>query len=164
MGISRYRSILLIDNDVLVNLSLLIEAGRKDSFMKVISFLAITYTAIWIPATVRYEFLIKRRDKKRNRVLKWIMKEFSIVTLCPIKVSKKEIEILVGSNDENVGEADAIIQCQKAKSSDSFAFSDIVFFSNDKKALTRAEGFDISLLRYSTFRERMLEAGIEIPI
>ena len=128
-----FGQILLVDTNVLVYLFDNIYVSDKIVFDKVISFLLITYTRIWIPATVISEFLLKKnQDKKRGKQLKKFMKCYPQIAQCPIKVNLNEITLLLGlETDEDAGEADAILQANKAKSADNMFFQDICFLRSE---------------------------------
>lgn len=65
--------------------------------------------------------------------------------------------------EENRGEADAVLQSQKAKQKSNLFFEDIVFLSNDEEALLMARSRSLSTLTYSDFKLSLREAGIALP-
>jgi hypothetical protein len=155
--------ILLIDNDIMVYLFKYLYDIDKHIFQKVISFLGISYSRIWIPKTVKKEFLIKQNDKQRKKRLSRILKNYPHIHTCPIKVSKKEITRLIGNQEENAGEADAILQGCKAKSHDQQFFKEIHFLTNDKGAMKLAQQMNIQFIDYQHIKSQLKEVGIIIP-
>ena len=115
MAKSNYGLILLLDNDVMVYLFRDLYDADKNILNKVVSFLALTYSRIWIPQVVREEFLLKSKNKKRSKRLDKILNNFTFISPCPIRISQTEIITLIGNTEENAGEADAILQAQKPK-------------------------------------------------
>lgn len=164
MAKSNYGLILLLDNDVMVYLFRDLYDIDKNILNKVVSFLALTYSRIWIPQVVREEFLLKNKNKQRSKRLDKILDNFAFISPCPIPVSQTEIITLIGNTEENAGEADAILQAQKAKTFQNLFFNDIVFLSNDKGGQRLAKDFDISVLKYKDLKIQLNEAGIIIPI
>ncbi|HMI65821.1 MAG TPA: hypothetical protein VK517_07300 [Cyclobacteriaceae bacterium] len=65
--------------------------------------------------------------------------------------------------DENLGEADAVLQSQKAKAMEKLFFEDIVFLSNDGGALKLARKRLITTLAYANLKSRIQETGISLP-
>ena len=164
MAKSNYGLILLLDNDVMVYLFRDLYDVDKNALNKVISFLALTYSRIWIPQVVREEFLLKSKNKQRAKRLDKILDNYSFISRCPVPVSRTEIITLIGNTEENAGEADAILQAQKAKTFQHLFFNDIVFLSNDKGGHKLAEDFDVTVLKYQDLKNKLNEAGIIIPI
>ena len=164
MAKSNYGLILLLDNDVMVYLFRDLYDVDKNALNKVISFLALTYSRIWIPQVVREEFLLKSKNKQRAKRLDKILDNYSLISRCPVPVSRTEIITLIGNTEENAGEADAILQAQKAKTFQHLFFNDIVFLSNDKGGHKLAEDFDVTVLKYQDLKNKLNEAGIIIPI
>jgi hypothetical protein len=70
---------------------------------------------------------------------------------------------MIGMKDEDKGEADSLIQIQKAKSTTTHFFEDIVFLSNDNGALNRANKLFITTLSYSDLKSSIQETGIVLP-
>ena len=155
--------VLLIDNDVLIRLFVLDYPANKKAISKVISNLQLEYSSIWIPKEVKEEFLCKRNDLGRKKRINKIMERFPFIIDCPIQVSKNELRLINGNNDEDNGEADAILQFRKASSSNKFAFTEMHFLTNDNGAIERATNFGITVLTYQTLRETHLERGITLP-
>ena len=136
---------------------------NKDELHRVMSYLQVQYSAIWIPGEIKDEFFCKRNDRGRKRRLKKIQKKYPFIVDCPIKVTQREMQLINGINEENNGEADAIMQCNKAKSQANMAFREISFLTNDNGAANRAEDFHIEVLRYQNLRNTFLETGIVLP-
>lgn len=155
-------NILLLDNDVLVYLFDLLYESQKQAVDKTLTFLALQYSRIWIPQTVKREFLRGQNDKKRQKRFDKILKNHTYITNCPIPISKTEIVALIGLEDENAGEADAILQAQKAKSLQTIFFNDIVLLSNDKGAQQRAKNVGINILKYKDLKAQLAETGITL--
>ncbi len=153
-------NILLLDNDVMVNLFDLHYAVDKDAIQVTVSHLTQLYPRIWVPQTVKNEFLRSTGDKKREKRLKKVLRDFPSITDCPIPVGRTEITTLIGFTNEDAGEADAIIQAQKAKSTQHHFFKDIVFLTNDKGAQRLAKQLSVSVLRYQELVMRMREVGV----
>jgi rRNA-processing protein FCF1 len=156
--------ILILDNDVMVNLFVLLYDADKTTLNQVISNLGINYTRIWIPSTVKDEFLLKTNDKQRTKRLRKIHSYYPYISICPIKVSKNEIITMIGNIEKDAGEADAILQAAKAKTTQKIFFEDIVFFTNDNGGQKRAKEMGIKVLKYKEFRSNLLETGIVIPL
>lgn len=157
------KEILVIDNDVMVSLFHSLYRSNKVSFSEVMRILGIKYSRIWIPQTVRQEFLLKRNDRRRKKLLSKIKQDYQFLTDCPIKVGINEIYSLVGNKEENNGEADAILQSMKAKSSSDYKFKDIYFLSNDKAAIQNAKNNNLSTIWYKDFKLQIREIGVIIP-
>ncbi|GAB4340878.1 MAG: hypothetical protein OHK0038_20420 [Flammeovirgaceae bacterium] len=155
--------ILLIDNDVMVFLFKYLYDIDKNIFNKVITFLGIRYPRIWIPKTVKKEFYIHQNDKQRTKRLNKILKTYPFIKTCPIKVSEKEITILIGNQQENKGEADAILQARKAQNNIDLFFQEIYFLTNDKGAIRLANQMGVEYIDYEDFRNKLKEIGIIIP-
>jgi hypothetical protein len=160
---SRSGKILVIDNDVLVYIFDNLYTSDQFSFGKVIQFLSLTYGRIWIPGEVRHEFLHKRNDKRRLRIISRVYRDHSVVCDCPITVGLNEKKLVTGMKDENLGEADAVLQSQKAKAMEKLFFEDIVFLSNDGGALKLARKRLITTLAYANLKSRIQETGISLP-
>ncbi|MBX2957226.1 MAG: hypothetical protein KF846_13770 [Cyclobacteriaceae bacterium] len=160
---SRSGKILLIDNDVLVYLMDNLYTADQFSFKKVVQYLTLSYGRIWISGYVKDEFLFKGNDRRRSRIIKKVFDDHSSFSDCPIKVGLNEIRLMIGMKDEDKGEADSLIQIQKAKSTTTHFFEDIVFLSNDHGALNRAKKLFITTLSYSALKSSIQETGIVLP-
>ena len=79
------KEILVIDNDVMVSLFHSLYRSNKVSFSEVMRILGIKYSRIWIPQTVRQEFLLKRNDRRRKKLLSKIKTRLSIFNRLPNK-------------------------------------------------------------------------------
>ncbi len=156
-------SVLFIDNNCLVYLFEELYYANQNHLDQALSVLISEYDQIWIPATVENEFLLKRKDKKRAKLLKRAMDSFSALQICPIKVSKSEIVALIGNVEEDAGEADAVLQMNKGNISESHIINRMVFFTQDKKAIEMARQHGHECLFYNQFRESMIESGIILP-
>ena len=152
--------ILIVDNDVMVYIFHDLFTSNRDFAMRVIQYLSLKYSRMWIPKEIRNEFLLKRKDKRRLKIMDKICEAYPIISACPIKVAKHEIKIFVGIGDDNRGEADAILQSIKAKTKDNLFFEDIVFLSNDRNALLLARRNSVATLPYGTLRVNLREVGI----
>lgn len=156
-------SVLFIDNVCLVYLLDDLYYANKDYLLNTISILALEYDQIWIPTTVKKEFLLRRNDRKRQKLLNWIMDRFSAIQMCPINVSRNEIVTLIGNKEENAGEADAILQMKKSQMSVNHELSRMTFFSQDKGAIQLAQDHGYEVLDYNEFKVRLYESGIVLP-
>lgn len=159
----RCESVLFIDNDCLVNIFDDLYHADKRILKQVISILAVSYDQIWIPKTIEWEFYLKVGDKKRKKILSWVLENYQFIRRCPIKVSKNEIRELIGITQEDSGEVDAIIQINKTKLLDHYHINKTIFFSQDKGAMKRAKNHDIEVLSYKAFGYKLREIGIILP-
>lgn len=91
------------------------------------------------------------------------MSDYQAIINCPVSVGKNEIIILNGIEEDNAGEAEAILQGTKAKTRDDIAFSNILLMTNDKGAIKRAENMSLSTVKYNSIKETLLEVGIIMP-
>ena len=154
---------------VLVSLFENLYSVNKIHFDKIINNLILEFTRVWIPQTVKKEFIDNihiKEKKKREKRFKRIQSQFPQIVICPIKVSNKEMEVLVASKTDNLGEADAILQIQKAKNNltqDFYTFSDIVFLTSDKAAIRLANNLGIITRNFNEFKKQQREIGISIP-
>jgi len=155
-------NILLIDNDVMVRLFDEFYEYNKEALNKVMSSLQLEYEQIWISQEVRNEFYLKRADRKRQRRLYKVKAKYPFIVSCPIGVGVNEIRLINGIKEEDKGETDAIIQCNKAKSQDR-RFNDIHFLTADKNAIKLAKKYFVNVLPYAKLREKHLETGIVLP-
>ncbi len=160
---SKSGKILFVDNDVLVYILDYLYTADQFAFNKIIQYLTISYTRIWISGTVKEEFLFKGYNKRRSRIMKKVFGMHASFSDCPIKVGLNEIKLITGMKEENRGEADSILQIQKAKSATSFFFEDITFLSNDQGALTLAKSLFITTWSYSDLKSTVQEVGIVLP-
>lgn len=160
---SKSGRILFIDNDVLVYIFDNLYSADQFAFNKVIQYLILSYSRIWIAGTVKEEFLFKGKDKRRSRILNKVFETYASFGDCPIKVGLNEIRLLIGMKEEDKGEADSIIQIQKAKTASSYFFEDIVFLSNDQGALGLANRLFITTWSYTNLKSKFQETGITLP-
>jgi hypothetical protein len=163
MTVNRGR-IIIVDNDVLAYIFEEIYDIDKNLFNKVISFLVLGNAAIWIPQTVKSEFLNSPKYKRRRkRRLEKILEMYVNFKDCPITVSSNEINS-ISPYENDKGEADGIMQGQKALLSEKFGIFDYHFLSNDRKALTKAESMNLVPYPYQNLKERFREVGIILPL
>lgn len=160
---SRSGKILFIDNDVLVYIFDYLYTADEFSFNRVVQYLKIIYGRIWIAGTVKDEFLFKGKDKRRSRIITRVFDTHTNFSDCPINVGLNEIRLLIGLKEEDMGEADSILQIQKAKNASSYFFEDIVFLSNDQKALDLASRLFITTWSYDNLKSTFKETGIILP-
>ena len=160
---NRSGNILLIDNDVLVNIFVDLRKINEEAITRVVRYITLEYARIWIPAYIKTEFLLKRNDKRRSKILKKVFEAFENFSECPIYVSLQEVRVFVGMKDQDMGEAEAILQMQKAKSLSTCRFNNIVFLSNDQAALALASNWQMSTYNYAELKSTMREAGILLP-
>jgi hypothetical protein len=160
---SKSGKILFIDNDVLVYIFDNLYTADQFAFNKVVQYLKLSFGRIWISAAVKDEFLFKGNDKRRSKILNKVFENHANFSDCPIKVGLNEMRLLIGMKEEDNGEADAIIQIQKAKSTTSYFFEDIVFLSNDQGALVLANQLFITTWKYSDLKITIQETGIALP-
>ncbi len=156
-------SVLFIDNTCLVYLFDELFNANRNHLYEVVSILNAEFDQIWIPSTIQQEFLLKRNDKKRKKLLGWAMKEFDALNTCPINVSKSEIISMIGNTEENAGEADAVLQMNKGRISDSHIIRRMTFFTQDRGAINMMSEHEHEVLDYNDFRSRLLESGIVLP-
>ncbi len=157
--------VLLLDNDVAIRIFDTLYRTNKLHFKQTLAHLGTSYNQIWVPKEVENEFFNCTQVKKRKKILKKIYSDFQFIKKCPVKVSKKEIDLDNNFSDADKGETEAILQGMKAKSSDKgyLNFSDILLFSNDKVAMNRAELKSINVLKYKDFALKMREVGLILP-
>jgi hypothetical protein len=134
MAKSNFGQILLLDNDVMVYMFKLQFAVDRIAIDRALTYLALQYSRIWIPRTVKKEFLLWADNKQRAKRLDKILSNYPFITECPVHISKTEIVSLIGNSEDNIGEADAILQALKAKTIQNIFFRDICILSNDKGA------------------------------
>lgn len=156
-------SVLFIDNTCLVYLFDELYYANRNHLFEVMAILGAEFNQIWIPATIEEEFLLKRKDKKRRKLLEWAKDNFTALKQCPINVSKSEIVALVGNTEENAGEADAIIQMSKGRISESYIIQRMTFFTQDKGAISMMNRHYYEVLNYNDFRNKLFESGIILP-
>lgn len=160
---SKSQGIVIIDNDVLVYLFEKLYDVDQLIFYKVIEFLTLKYSAVWIPGTVKEEFLnSKKMQRRRKRRLNQILNSNYSFIDCPINVADHEID-LINPGAENRGEADGTLQGKKAMLSDRYGEFDYFFLSNDSGALNLAESMQIQPFRYSELKNIFREIGIFFP-
>lgn len=157
------KSILLIDNDVMVSLFDIVYQANKIGFRQTISYLATLFHLIWVPRTVYKEFLRKRRDRKRSKRLKAIFSRYQFIGFCPIPVGKNEIVLITGGSSENAGETDAVLQGRKAPQIEQFQYKRVVFLTNDRGAMGFARQMGVAVFQYRNLQQQMLELGVELP-
>ncbi len=151
-------SIAVFDTDVLIFIFENQYSGNRQDFSKTMKYFQTKFNAIWIPTEVRREFAIKPSLRKR---LQRIMKNHpDFLQMCPITTSKHERDIIINSID--IGEADAIIQIQKASSMKRYSFRSFEFISQDKKALQFAENSGFVICPYLNLKHELNEMGIVI--
>lgn len=156
-------SVLFIDNNCLVYILDFLYPTNKKLLINVFSILILEFDQVWIPRTVENEFLCKREDRRRKRELDWAIQYFKSLRICPITVSRLEIVSLIGNTEEDAGEADAVLQMNKGKISDTYEFKKITFFTADKKAANMVKKHGHEVLEYDSFKSRILESGIILP-
>ncbi len=159
---SFHRNILVLDNDFLVYVlknNYDIDKGIVD---KIFQQIALNYSTIWIPSIVMEEFMLKCNDKNRQKRIDELFEKYHFITECPISVGTNEILGLIGTKEENSGEADAILQIQKASSCIDISFEKIVFLTNDKGAMNLAELMNIEIWKYEDLKNIFKEIGISI--
>lgn len=156
----------VLDTDVLVNIYEFVRELDKERFHKLMDFLALRFRRIWLPETVKEEFLAIRpptHSARRNRWLERTMSRYAMWD-CPIRVSASEIAMLV-SRTIHEGEADGILQAKKAESTKKHSLhtDGFVFLSNDRRALEAAQNFGLAIVPYYEIREQVREYGLELP-
>jgi hypothetical protein len=153
--------ILLLDTNVLIYIIEKLYDADKTVFIKVFGLLLSEYKQLWIPGTVRKEFLAGgKRYKKLYRRLRKLSGQYPILA-CPIKIPQKEIEGLL--KDIDPGEADALLQARKAPLKLEYNHYQIIFMTNDKAAQLSSPQMDVACLSYQDFKSHLKEAGIAIP-
>jgi len=150
-------AIAVFDNDVLVYIFDTVYYSDKRKVRKVMEYLALRYFRIWIPRTVKREFL---RLKKRENIYRYLMKRYNnLIEECPITISTNEINSLL-TPEIHEGEADGILQTQKAPMHRSYSMHQFIFVSNDKKAINTARRKGIEVLRFTEIQNQLREGGI----
>ncbi len=150
------KKILILDNNILVYLSELCQ----NCIYQVIPRLFLTYSHIFIPKTIYDEFLaVSKSRKKRERILNEIFERYQHFLLCPVNVSKNELSLI----NIDPGEADAYMQIKKLDASDQYRFENIVFLTNDAKAIKIFENSGIDIYKYSDLVDEFREIGIILP-
>lgn len=156
-------SVLFFDNTCLVYLFDDLYYSNRQHLHQVMAILSSEFDAMWIPHSVKEEFLLKRNDKKRKKLLKWALQNFTAISVCPIPVSKPEIVSLIGNTEENSGEADALLQMNKGRVSEVYNLKKLTFFTQDKGAIRMIENHSHHILDYDKFKSSLLESGIILP-
>jgi len=152
-------AIAVFDNDVLVYIFDTVYYSDKKKVEKVVEYLVLRYSRIWIPRTVKREFLrIKKRKKRYYRYLK---RYNNLIEECPITISTNDINLLL-TPEIHEGEADGILQTQKAPNYSSYSSrtDKFIFVSNDKKAVEAAGRMGIEVLRFTEIQNQLREGGI----
>jgi len=148
----------MMDNDVLVEIFDLTWKRDRKVFKKVMEYLTLRFSRIWISDVVKEEFLRYNRQK-RGKLLKRHMKKYPILKYCPIKVAEHERELFIPPLDE--GEADALYQISKLHTSREYSYiRSISFVSNDQEALKHAQNEGIQTLSYNELRTALREMGV----
>jgi rRNA-processing protein FCF1 len=149
--------IAVFDNDVLVYIFDTVYYSDKRKVRKVMEYLALRYFRIWIPRTVKREFL---RLKKRKKIYYRYLKRYNnLIEECPITISTNDIYLLL-TPEIHEGEADGILQTQKAPMHRSYSTHQFIFVSNDKKAINTARRMGIEVLRFTEIQNQLREGGI----
>jgi len=154
-------SIAIFDNDVLVNIFDDLYIVKRDNFEKAMEYFKLKFSKVWIPETVKNEFFyIKKRETKLEK----IFRNYSdLLSYCPITISKNEILPMLLNSSVQEGEADGILQTQKAPYYRRYSNVDkFVFVSNDKRALEAAEKMGVETLPFTELRDELREGGIII--
>ena len=159
----RTSKVLLIDNDVLVYTLVYLHDTDPRQTRTFLSYLLARYSQIWVPETVYDEFLFRVNDKRRKRIIEKYMDMFQAISICPINVARHEINVLTKGEDENAGEADAILQSQKATFHDDYGRNNYQFLTNDKGAIRLAKTKDVEVLSYKSLKDTFREIGIVLP-
>jgi len=151
--------IAIFDNDVLVNIFDDLYTIDRGNFKKAMYYFQLRFSQVWIPETVKREFLyVKKRRSRLDRVFK----NYSYLANCPIRISKTDIELMLDPHVQE-GEADGILQTQKAPNYRKYSNVDkFIFISNDKKALEVAANMGIDILPFTELRDDLREGGIII--
>lgn len=152
----------VFDADVLISIFDDIHKTDKEKFKEIMNFLQLRFSSIWIPATVREEITILKKEKKRRERIMQKYEDF--ISSCPISIGDNDIALLLNKIDR--GEADGILQTMRAPD---YRFikkrgGKYVFVSHDKKALKFAERMNLPYVDYKEIVEELREAGVEIDI
>ncbi|NAY82368.1 MAG: hypothetical protein GU362_05765 [Thaumarchaeota archaeon] len=155
--------IAVFDNDVLVDIFDRVYYLDRRKFKEVINYLSLSYSKIWIPKSVKGEFL---QGKKRKKMYYRLLKRYNnLIKDCPITISKNEINLLL-SPEIHLGEADGISQIRKAETLPSYKYLkkfELIFVSNDKKAINFAEKrMNVKVKTYNEIKDSLREEGIII--
>jgi predicted nucleic acid-binding protein len=162
----KVRIILILDTNVLIYLEGFFRKLGRERFRKIVRTLFLNFGIqrgeIWIPKSVRKEFLVeaKRKRKERERFLenfKKISEDLQVpLRTCPL-YNKEDIEKIMTEWELDLGEADAINQGKVIVeiSRDFQGFEGAIFLTNDReveKLKGKFRGFKVSI--WKDFEEK----------
>jgi hypothetical protein len=161
------RIILILDTNVLIYLEGFFRRLGREGFREIVRTLFLNYFRIqrgeiWIPKSVRKEFLVeaKRERKERERFLenfKKISEDLQVpLRTCPL-YNKEDVEKIMTEWELDLGEADAINQGKGIVKllSGSHVFEGVIFLTNDReveKLKGKFRGFKV--LIWKNFEEK----------
>lgn len=151
--------IIILDTNILVHIFEKLYVENKTAFNKILELMLLEYHACWIPKTVKTEFLRGKKYQTLYKRLKKAQEKYKM-QLCPITVGINEIRLLIKSDDQDLGEGDAILQAKKALDKTEYINCSIEFCTKDKKAKKLAENMEINIVSYETFLERTNEVEL----
>ncbi len=146
-------AIAILDTDVLIDMLDFIAKGDRESFKEMTRYLSLRFEKIWIPKTVKDEYI--QNKKTKNRFYRFLRHPF--VEKCPISIGKSDIALLIDKIDK--GEADAILQAQKTEVKQSFRNESVVFISNDTHAIDFALQIGVGSIHYTELKTELREGG-----
>ena len=163
----KVRIILILDTNVLIYLEEFFRKLGREGFRKIVRTLFLNYfrtqrDEIWIPKSVRKEFLVeaKRERRARERFLenfKKISEDLQVpLRTCPL-YNKEDVEKIMKEWELDLGEADAINQGKGIVeiSRDFQGFEGAIFLTNDRKVEKlkgKFRGFKVSI--WKDFEEK----------
>jgi len=151
-------TIAVLDTNILIYFFERLYNADKGNFQRAVDYFRTRSGELWIPGEVRREFVISRSIE--NRLYRIVKRHEDLIKICPITTSKHERNIII--NDIDPGEADAIVQIEKAISKRKYRNRNFVFVSEDKDALRFAEGSGFEILKYKEIKQELQEIGVMI--
>jgi hypothetical protein len=160
------RIVLILDTNVLIYLEGFFRKLGRERFRKIVRTLFLNFVIqrgeIWIPKSVRKEFLVeaKRERKERERFLenfKKISEDLQVpLRTCPL-YNKEDIEKIMTEWELDLGEADAINQGKGIVEISRYfqGFEGAIFLTNDReveKLKGKFRGFKVSI--WKDFEEK----------
>ncbi len=153
-------SIAVLDTNVLIEIEKRMWGGNREAAMELIKLLSLKYDEFWIPYRVRGEFIPSNRYSSRNKKRYYkIIEKLGNAKLCPVRVNTFEIENFLREwSNIDEGETDGILQINKSTLVSGIA-RNIIFISNDEKALEVAKKNSIETENFDEYLETLIEMG-----
>ena len=149
-------NVAVLDTDIMVYLFENLYNADRVNFNRTVEYFREIFSEMWIPEEVKREFTI--RKSLQRRLDKIMVEHGDIISDCPINTSKHERDIFI--NDIDTGEADAIVQIQKANLMDRHRKRNLIFLSHDKAALRFAEDSGFEVFGYREIKQDLREMGV----